>query len=83
MPQPPKGSSPIRQHLQALFSNIETNEVWERPDTRIMDGRYLDAITNTNDPFSLAGGTILGSYPFFRGASYDITQEFLFHCANT
>lgn len=43
----------VYQRLEEL-SEIEEVKMGKRKDTRIMGGRYVDGITNPNDPISLA-----------------------------
>jgi len=68
----------VRQRLLALSEKIEAVKVGKRPDTRIMGGRYVDAITNPNDPISLTEDILIDGDPSYRGASFGMTQRFLF-----
>lgn len=73
---------PFWPRLEALSARIDAVEVGKRPDARIMGGRYLDAITNPNDPISLTEDILIGGDPSYRGASFGITQKFLFDWAS-
>ncbi len=65
-----------RAALEALSADIEILPVGKRPDAKVMGGRYLDGITNPNDPVSLASDILVDGE--FRGASFGFTQKFLF-----
>lgn len=62
--------------LEALASHIDVVEAGKREDGRVIGGRYLDGITNPNDPISLAADILLGDA--YAGASFAFTQKFLF-----
>ncbi len=68
--------------LAALSAKTDVVEVGKRADARIMGGRYLDAITNPNDPISLTEDILIGGDASYRGASFGITQKFLFDWAS-
>ena len=66
----------VRPALEALAAQLDIQPLGKRPDGKIMAGRYLDGITNPNDPIGLAADILLdGEY---RGACYGFTQKFLF-----
>ncbi|WP_211473055.1 pyruvate formate lyase family protein [Collimonas humicola] len=66
----------VRPGLEALAAQIEILAVGKRPDGKVMGGRYLDGITNPNDPVSLAADILADGE--FQGACYGFTQKFLF-----
>ncbi|MEC5160525.1 MULTISPECIES: Dyp-type peroxidase [unclassified Janthinobacterium] len=66
----------VRAALEALAVEIEILPLGKRPDGKVMGGRYLDGITNPNDPVSLASDILVDGE--FRGASFGFTQKFLF-----
>ncbi|KAK0634584.1 pyruvate formate lyase-domain-containing protein [Bombardia bombarda] len=68
----------IRPRLDALSRKIEVVVAGKRPDVRIMGGRYVDGITNPNDPVSLTEDILIGGDPKYRGSCFGITQKFLF-----
>jgi Dyp-type peroxidase family len=68
----------VHTRLAALSSKIETIIVGKRPDARIISGRYLDSITNPNDPVSLSEDILIGGDTPYRGACFALTQKFLF-----
>jgi Dyp-type peroxidase family len=68
--------APFESRLQQLAERIEQVAVGKRPDARVIGGRYLDGITNPNDPVGMAQDILLdGTY---RGAAFGFTQKFLF-----
>ncbi|SMC20405.1 Dyp-type peroxidase family [Andreprevotia lacus DSM 23236] len=68
--------APFRGELERLASQLDILPVGKRPDGRVIGGRYLDGITNPNDPISLAEDILVdGEY---RGAAFGFTQKFLF-----
>ncbi|KQV80141.1 peroxidase [Massilia sp. Root351] len=66
----------VRGALDALAAQIEVQPVGKRPDGKVMAGRYLDGITNPNDPVNLASDILTGGA--FPGACFGFTQKFLF-----
>lgn len=62
--------------LEKLADKIERVPVGKRSDGRVIGGRYLDGITNPNDPVSMAED-ILVDGPY-RGAAFGFSQKFLF-----
>ncbi len=68
--------SDFRTELAALCSRMDEVAVGKRTDGRVIGGRYLDGITNPNDPVSLAED-ILVDGPY-AGAAFGFTQKFLF-----
>ncbi|KAK4149204.1 pyruvate formate lyase-domain-containing protein [Chaetomidium leptoderma] len=72
--------SAVYDRLDALSDRIELVKMGKRKDTRIMGGRYVDAITNPNDPVSLAEDILVG-HPErggLRGSCFGFTQKFEF-----
>lgn len=68
--------APFMPELERLCDAIECVTVGKRPDGKVMGGRYLDGITNPNDPVSMAEDILLaGDYP---GACFGFTQKFVF-----
>jgi Dyp-type peroxidase family len=68
--------APVMPRLEALAEKIDVVVAGKRPDGRVMGGRYLDGITNPNDPVSLTEDILIdGPY---RGACFGFTQKFLF-----
>ncbi|KAK3683448.1 hypothetical protein B0T22DRAFT_500972 [Podospora appendiculata] len=70
--------APYVPRLEAVSESIDTVVVGKRPDTRIMGGRYVNSITNPNDPISLTEDILLGGDPKHRGSCFGFTQKFLF-----
>ncbi|KAK3320632.1 pyruvate formate lyase-domain-containing protein [Cercophora scortea] len=72
--------APYIPRLEAVSESIDTVVVGKRPDARIMGGRYVDSITNPNDPISLTEDILIGGGrdPRHRGACFGFTQKFLF-----
>ncbi|KAI2770086.1 PFL-like glycyl radical enzyme [Daldinia loculata] len=68
----------ILPSLKPLVIDIQALEVGRRPDGRIMGGRYLDHISNPNDPISLIEDILIPGSDPYRGATFGITQKFLF-----
>ncbi|KAK3937327.1 formate c-acetyltransferase [Diplogelasinospora grovesii] len=72
----------VDHHLKRLdelsLQPIEPLVVGKRPDARIMAGRYLDGITNPNDPVSLAEDILISGDPKYQGSCFAITQKFEF-----
>ncbi|KAI0408532.1 pyruvate formate lyase-domain-containing protein [Xylaria palmicola] len=66
------------QQLIPLTEDIQILELGKRPDGRVMGGRYVDHISNPNDPISLAEDIIVGGDGPDRGASFGFTQKFVF-----
>ncbi|KAK4212310.1 hypothetical protein QBC37DRAFT_388937 [Rhypophila decipiens] len=69
---------PFMPRLKALSCEMDAVEVGKRPDARIMGGRYLDSITNPNDPISLTEDILIGGDARYRGSCFGFTQKFLF-----
>ena len=68
--------APLMPRLEALAEKMDVVVAGKRPDGRVMGGRYLDGITNPNDPVSLTEDILIdGPY---RGACFGFTQKFLF-----
>ncbi|CDG85781.1 Dyp-type peroxidase [Janthinobacterium agaricidamnosum] len=66
----------VRERLYALAAQIDIVAAGKRSDGKVMGGRYLDGITNPNDPVSMASDILVdGEFP---GACYAFTQKFLF-----
>ncbi|KAJ2991878.1 hypothetical protein NUW58_g2356 [Xylaria curta] len=66
------------QQLLPLVGDIQTLELGKRPDGRIMGGRYVDHISNPNDPISLAEDILVGGDGPDSGSSFGFTQKFVF-----
>lgn len=66
----------VRPTLNDLAAQLDIQAAGKRPDQKVMGGRYLDGITNPNDPVGLAAD-ILQDGPY-RGACFAFTQKFLF-----
>lgn len=62
--------------LKLLSVTIDTVIGGKRPDIRVIGGRYLDGITNPNDPISLTEDILISGDN--RGASFALTQQFTF-----
>ncbi|KAF0813692.1 Choline trimethylamine-lyase [Andreprevotia sp. IGB-42] len=70
----------VRAALEGLAAQLEILPVGKRPDGRVIGGRYLDGITNPNDPVTMAEDILVdGEY---RGAAFGFTQKFLFDWAS-
>jgi len=69
--------NPFRSRLKSLADRIKAVEVGKRPDARIMGGRYVDSITNPNDPISLTEDILIND-PQYGGSCFGFTQEFIF-----
>ena len=70
----------VQGRLATLSVKMERVKMGKRPDTRIMGGRYVDSITNPNDPVSLTEDILVG-YPErggLRGSCFGFTQKFEF-----
>ncbi|KAI1881549.1 hypothetical protein JX265_000375 [Neoarthrinium moseri] len=65
-----------RLGLLAKENGIETIIAGKRQDCRIVGGRYLDSITNPNDPVSLSEDIFLGGKEL--GSCFGFTQKFIF-----
>ncbi|GAW13804.1 hypothetical protein ANO14919_031940 [Xylariales sp. No.14919] len=63
----------IIRDLFAHAHDIQSLELGKRPDGRVMGGRYVDHISNPNDPISLAEDILEGN-----GACFGFTQKFTF-----
>ncbi|RYC54800.1 dyp-type peroxidase, partial [Xylaria longipes] len=66
------------QQLFPLANDIQTLELGKRPDGRVMGGRYVDHITNPNDPISLAEDILVSGDGPDSGATFGFTQKFVF-----
>ncbi|KAI0466497.1 pyruvate formate lyase-domain-containing protein [Xylaria cf. heliscus] len=66
------------QRLFLLANDIQTLELGKRPDGRVMGGRYVDHISNPNDPISLAEDILVGGDGPESGATFGFTQKFVF-----
>ncbi|KAI1174687.1 pyruvate formate lyase-domain-containing protein [Nemania sp. FL0916] len=64
--------------LEPLAKRIDATPMGKRPDARVMGGRYVDHISNPNDPISLAEDILVNSTGIDHGASYAFTQKFVF-----
>ena len=62
--------------LGDLAVKIDVVVVGKRKDARIIGGRYLDSITNPNDPVSLQEDVLISGE--FRGSCFAFTQQFAF-----
>ena len=62
--------------LQKLARKIDAIVVGKRKDARILAGRYLDGITNPNDPVSLQEDILI--HGDFKGSCFAFTQQFKF-----
>ncbi|GAP86733.1 putative Dyp-type peroxidase family protein [Rosellinia necatrix] len=75
------GAEIVATFIQKLFpivNNIETLGLGKRPDGRVMGGRYVDHISNPNDPISLAEDILVTSDGLDSGSSFCFTQKFVF-----
>ncbi|KAI0104995.1 pyruvate formate lyase-domain-containing protein [Nemania sp. FL0031] len=66
------------QQLHPLTNDIQNIPLGKRPDGRVMGGRYVDHISNPNDPISLAEDILVDSEGIDHGASFAFTQKFVF-----
>ncbi|KAH8164133.1 hypothetical protein CIB48_g4105 [Xylaria polymorpha] len=66
------------QQLFPLANDIQTLELGKRPDGRVMGGRYVDHISNPNDPISLAEDILVGGNGPDSGSTFGFTQKFIF-----
>lgn len=66
----------VRPELERLSKELDVVAVGKRPDGRILAGRFLDGITNPNDPITLAADILVEGE--FAGASFGFSQKFLF-----
>ncbi|KAI1436516.1 pyruvate formate lyase-domain-containing protein [Xylaria sp. CBS 124048] len=67
----------IIRDLEPLKEKIDQIELGKRPDGRVIGGRYVDHITNPNDPISLTEDILIGGEDPYRGASFCLTQKFV------
>ncbi|KAI2633412.1 pyruvate formate lyase-domain-containing protein [Xylaria nigripes] len=67
----------ILRPLEPLIENIESLALGRRPDGRVVGGRYVDHITNPNDPISLTEDILIGGEYPYRGGSFCMTQKFI------
>lgn len=70
----------LADNVKPRFQKVAKGEVnqlaaGKRPDARIMSGRYVDSITNPNDPISMAEDILLEDV---RGSCFCFTQNFKF-----
>ncbi|KAI1429689.1 pyruvate formate lyase-domain-containing protein [Xylaria sp. FL1777] len=70
--------STFLSELEALANHIDHLPLGKRPDGRVMGGRYVDHITNPNDPISLAEDILIDSNGPDKGSSFGFTQRFVF-----
>ncbi|KAH6845677.1 pyruvate formate lyase-domain-containing protein [Chaetomium sp. MPI-CAGE-AT-0009] len=70
----------VYDKLDALSTKIERVKMGKRKDTRIMGGRYVDGITNPNDPISLAEDILISDTERggLVGSCFAFTQKFEF-----
>ncbi|KAI0811818.1 pyruvate formate lyase-domain-containing protein [Xylaria sp. FL0064] len=68
--------STIAPELYKLAYGIHSLELGKRPDGRVMGGRYVDHITNPNDPISLAEDILVDSHGPNNGSCFGFTQKF-------
>ncbi|KAM0342541.1 hypothetical protein ACHAPU_009515 [Fusarium lateritium] len=68
----------IEKRLDDISKTIDTVVAGKRKDIRVGGGRYVDGITNPNDPVSLAEDILVSSPEDYRGASFAFTQKFTF-----
>lgn len=68
----------VLPRLKSLSLTIDVVIGGKRPDVRIIGGRYLDGITNPNDPISLTEDILLNRSHAYPGASFALTQKFIF-----
>ncbi|KAI0430505.1 pyruvate formate lyase-domain-containing protein [Xylaria sp. FL1042] len=66
----------IKPELEKLAGSIQGLELGKRPDGRVMGGRYVDHITNPNDPISLAEDILVDSEGLDNGSCFGFTQKF-------
>ncbi|KAI0908827.1 pyruvate formate lyase-domain-containing protein [Ustulina deusta] len=70
--------STVISELDNLANDIQHLELGKRPDGRVMGGRYVDHITNPNDPISLAEDILVDSDGLDNGSCFGFTQKFVF-----
>lgn len=63
--------------LEPLVTEIENLTLGKRQDGRVLGGRYVDHITNPNDPISLAEDVLVPDEGPSRGATFGLTQKFI------
>ncbi|KAI0534462.1 pyruvate formate lyase-domain-containing protein [Xylaria digitata] len=68
----------IIRELFTYANDIQALELGKRPDGRVMGGRYVDHISNPNDPISLAEDILVDSDGPDNGATFGFTQKFTF-----
>ncbi|KAI1309200.1 pyruvate formate lyase-domain-containing protein [Xylaria venustula] len=66
----------VIEDLNSLANKIESLPLGKRPDGRVMGGRYVDHITNPNDPISLAEDILVDSNGDDNGSTFGFTQKF-------
>ena len=80
-----KLAAEIVEKIKPRLEKISIDDIWKhfppiaggkRPDARIMSGRYVDSITNPNDPISMTEDILISKdYP---GSCFGFTQNFKF-----
>lgn len=68
----------FRDKLLHYVRDVQTLELGKRPDGRVMGGRYVDHISNPNDPISLSEDILVTSDNIDSGSSFAFTQKFIF-----
>ncbi|KAF4464549.1 formate c-acetyltransferase [Fusarium albosuccineum] len=68
----------IQKRLDNVSKPIDKVVAGKRKDIRVGGGRYVDGITNPNDPVSLAEDILISAPEAYRGASFAFTQKFTF-----
>ncbi|KAI3319750.1 PFL-like glycyl radical enzyme [Xylariaceae sp. AK1471] len=64
--------------IQDTQEGIQAVEVGKRPDGRVVGGRYVDHISNPNDPISLAEDILISDPSPYHGATFGFTQKFVY-----
>jgi len=64
--------------LEPLIGEIQEIDLGKRRDGRVVGGRYVDHISNPNDPISLAEDVLVPGPGIERGATFAFTQQFIF-----
>ncbi|KAI1809567.1 PFL-like glycyl radical enzyme [Poronia punctata] len=68
----------VRGRLGPVTDKIDHLPVGKRRDGRVLGGRYVDHISNPNDPISLSEDILLPGPGVERGATFGFTQQFVF-----
>ncbi|KAF4448517.1 dyp-type peroxidase family protein [Fusarium austroafricanum] len=68
----------VQDKLDDVAKTIDKVVAGKRKDIRVGGGRYVDGITNPNDPVSLAEDVLISEPGEFRGASFAFSQKFTF-----